>query len=109
MINIDLKANWVLNTVNLNHSEFTRFKKRILDSSNEYQQKTMTMRVLLVNIKHKDEDLQDQLKYKNVEVEKLKPKLISQKEEQDESAKELEETREANHDLNTWMEESNRI
>ena len=46
LLNIDLRENWVLNTVNLNHSEFIRFKRRILDSLNEYQQKTMTMRVL---------------------------------------------------------------
>ena len=46
LINIDLRENWVLNTVNMNHSDFTRFKRRILDSLNEYQQKTMTMRVL---------------------------------------------------------------
>ena len=37
LINIDLRENWVLNTINLNHSEFTRFKKKILDSLNEYQ------------------------------------------------------------------------
>ena len=37
--NIDLKSNWFLNTVNLNHSEFTRFKKRILESLNEYQRR----------------------------------------------------------------------
>ena len=34
--NIDLRANWFLNTVNLNHSDFTKFKKKILDSLNEY-------------------------------------------------------------------------
>ena len=45
LLNIDLRANWVLNTVNLNHSEFIRFKRRILDSLNEYQQKTMTMSI----------------------------------------------------------------
>ena len=39
LLNIDLRANWVLNTVNLNHSEFTRFKRRILDSLNEYNNK----------------------------------------------------------------------
>ena len=37
LLNIDLKANWFLNTVNLNHSDFTKFKKKILDSLNEYQ------------------------------------------------------------------------
>ena len=45
LLNIDLRANWVLNTVNINHSEFIRFKRRILDSLNEYQQKTMTMSI----------------------------------------------------------------
>ena len=53
LLNIDLRANWFLNTVNLNQSDFTKFKKKILDFLNEYQQKTMTMKVLLVKIKHK--------------------------------------------------------
>ena len=52
LLNIDLlRANWFLNTVNLNQSDFTKLKKKILDSNNEYQQKTMTMKVLLVKIK----------------------------------------------------------
>ena len=46
LLNIDLRANWFLYTVNLNHSDFTKFKKKILESLNEYQQKTMTMKVL---------------------------------------------------------------
>ena len=111
-LNIDLKANWVLNTINLNHSEFIRFKRRILDSLNEYQQKTMTVRVLLVKLKHKDKELQDQLKDKNVEVEQLKTEFISQKEEQEElgeDSEELEETRKANHDSRTHLEEAKRI
>ena len=61
LLNIDLEANSDLNIVNLNHSEFTRFKKKIMDSLNDYQQKTMTMRVLLVRLKHKDKELRDQL------------------------------------------------
>ena len=65
MININHRANWVLNTVNLNHNEFTRFKGIILDSLNEYQHKTMRMRVLLVNIKHKDEEVWDLLEDKD--------------------------------------------
>ena len=81
LLNIDLRANWVLNTVNINHSEFIRFKRRILDSLNEYQHNTITMRVLLVNLKHKDEELWDHLKENNDEVEQLKTTLISQKEE----------------------------
>ena len=36
LLNIDLRANWFLNTINLNHSDFTKFKKKILDSVNEY-------------------------------------------------------------------------
>ena len=50
LINIDLRANWVLNIVNLNHSEFTKLRNKILDSLNEYQQKTMTMKVFLVKL-----------------------------------------------------------
>ena len=65
LLNIDLRANWFLNTVNLNQSDFTKFKKKILDSLNEYQQKTMAMKVLLVKLKHEDKELQDQLKYKD--------------------------------------------
>ena len=57
LLNIDLRANWFLNTVNLTQSDFTRFKKKILDSLNEYQQKTMSMKVLLVNLKDKDKEL----------------------------------------------------
>ena len=37
LLNIDLRDNWFLNTVNLNQSDFTKFKKKILDSLNEYQ------------------------------------------------------------------------
>ena len=37
LLNIDFRANWFLNTVNLNQSDFTKFKKKILDSLNEYQ------------------------------------------------------------------------
>ena len=43
----------------------------------------MTMRVLLVNLKHKDEELQDQLKDKNSEIEQLRTELICQKEEKE--------------------------
>ena len=59
LININHRADWVMNRVNLNHSEFTKFKNKILDSLNEYHQKTMTMKVLLVKLKHKDKELQD--------------------------------------------------
>ena len=41
----------------------------------------MTMKVFLVKLKHKDEELRDQLKNKNAEVEQLKTELICQKEE----------------------------
>ena len=34
LINTNLRENWVLNIVNINHSEFTRFIKKILDSLN---------------------------------------------------------------------------
>ena len=64
LISINHRADWVMNRVNLNHSEFTKFKKKILDSLNEYQHNTMTMKVFLVNLKHKDKDLWDQIKEK---------------------------------------------
>ena len=83
LLNIDLRANWFMNTVNLNHSEFTKLKKKILDSLNEYQQKTMTMKVLLVNLKNTDKELWDQMRDKDVEVEQLNTKLISKKEAHD--------------------------
>ena len=57
MLNFDLRANWFLNTVNLNQSDFMKFKKEILDSLNEYQQKTMSMKVLLLKVKDKDKEL----------------------------------------------------
>ena len=66
---MDLRENWVLNTVNLNHSEFTKFRKKILNSLNEYQQMTVTMKVLLVKLKHKDKELWVQMKDKDAEVE----------------------------------------
>ena len=56
-LNIDLKANWFINTTNLNHSDFMRFKRRTLDSLNKYQHKTMILKVFLVKLKHKDEVL----------------------------------------------------
>ena len=49
---------------------------------------------------------------KDAEVERLKTELIDQKEEQEEPGKdseELEETKEANHDLKTRLEEAKRI
>ena len=70
--------------MNLNQSDFTKFKKKILDPLNEYQQNTMSMKVLLVNLKDKDKELQDQMKDKDAKVEQLKTELISQKEEQEE-------------------------
>ena len=57
LLNIDLRVNWVMNIINMNHSEFTRFKRRILQSLNEYQHNNMTMRVLLVQLKHKNKEL----------------------------------------------------
>ena len=50
----------------------------------------MTMKGLLVKLKHKDKELQDQMKDKDVEVERLKIELISQKEEQEDLAEEVE-------------------
>ena len=55
--NIDLRANWFLNTINLSHSDFMKYKKKILESLNEYQHKAMTMKVFLVKLKHKDKEL----------------------------------------------------
>ena len=76
--------------VNLNHSEF---RKKILDSLNEYQQKTMTMRVLLVKLKHKDKELQDQMKDKDAEVEQLNTEMICKRKEPKNPAEELKETK----------------
>ena len=79
---------------------------------NEYQQKTMTMKVLLVKLEHKYKELQDQMKDKDVAVEKLKTELINQKEEQEEpgeDSEEIKETINTNLDLKTQLEESKRI
>ena len=54
LLNIDLRDNWFLKIVNLDKGGFGKFKKKILDSLNEYQQNTMIMKVFLVNLKHKD-------------------------------------------------------
>ena len=89
-----------------------RFKRTTLDYLNKYQQKTMILKVFLVKLKHKDEVLQDQLEDKKDEVERLKTELISQMEEQEdpgEDSKEFEETRKANVDLKTQLEESKRM
>ena len=48
------------------------------------------------------------MKDKDVEVERLKTELISQKEESEKPTQELEETREVNHDLITQLEEAKR-
>ena len=72
----------------------------------------MTMRVLLVKLKHKHKELRDQLEDKDTKVEWLKTELFSQKEEQEEpgeDSEELEETRKANHDLKTQLEEAKKI
>ena len=82
LLNIDLISNWFLNTVNMNQSDFTEFKKKILDSLNEYQHNTMIMKMLLVKLKNKDKELWDRLKDKDVEGEQLNTELINQKEEQ---------------------------
>ena len=37
LLNIDLRANWFLNMVNMNQGDFMKFKNKILDSLNEYQ------------------------------------------------------------------------
>ena len=52
------------------------------------------------------------MEYKDSEVEQLNTELISQKEEQEEPDKyseELQETKEANHDLKTLHKEAKRI
>ena len=90
-MNINLKSDWFMNTINLNQSDFMRFKRRTLDSLNKYQQKTMILNVLLVILKHKDEVLQNQLEDKKVDVEKLKTELISQVEEQEQPNEDSEE------------------
>ena len=76
-LNIDLKANWFMNTVNLNQSDFMRFKRRTLDSLNKYQQKTMILTEFHGKLRHKDEVLQYQLEEKKDEVERLKTGLTS--------------------------------
>ena len=83
-LNIDLKANWFINTINLNQSDFMRFKRITLDSLNKYQHNTMILKELFVKLKHKDEVLQNQLEEKKDEVERLKTNLISHIEEQEE-------------------------
>ena len=85
-----------------------KFKKKILDSLSEYQQKTMTMKVLLVKLKKRDKELWN----KDAEIEQLKTELISQKEELEDPSEdpgEIEETRKTDHDLKTHLEESKRI
>ena len=49
------------------------------------------------------------MKDKDAEVEQLNTELMSQKEESEKPAQELEETREVNHDMKTQLEESKRI
>ena len=82
LLNIDLRENWVMNTTNINHRKFMKLRKKILESLNKYQHKTMILKVFLVKLKHKDEVLQDQLEDKKDEVEILKIELTSQVEEQ---------------------------
>ena len=74
-LNIDLRAVWFLNTVNLNHSDFTKFKKKILDSLNEYQHKTMTMKLFLVKLKKEILDSLNEYKQKTTSMKVLLLKL----------------------------------
>ena len=65
-----------------------------------------------MNVVNKERELQDQLEDKDDEIERLKPKLISQAKEQEElgeNSGEIEETREANVNLKTQLEEAKRI
>ena len=49
------------------------------------------------------------MKDKDVEVEQLETELISQKDELEDPAEQIEETREASHDLKNRLEEAKRI
>ena len=59
-----LRANWFLNIVNMSQSFFMNLKKKILAALNEYQQKTMIVKVLLEKLKNKDIELRYQMKDK---------------------------------------------
>ena len=64
-----------------------------------------------MNVVNKERELQDQLEDKDDEIERLKPKLISQAKEQEElgeNSGEIEETREANVNLKIQLEEAKR-
>ena len=69
----------------------------------------MSIKVLLLKLKDKDKELRDQMKDKDAKVEQLNTELISQKEESEKPAQELEETKNANHNLKTHLEEGQRI
>ena len=79
-----------------------------MGSFEKYHEKSMD---LFKKLNHKKTSLQDELKEKEDEVERLKTELISQTKEQQEidvDPKELEEARWANIDLKIQLEEAKR-
>ena len=64
---------------------------------------------LFKKLNHKKTSLQDELEDKEYEVERIKTELISQTGVQEESGEELEETRKADVELKTHLEEAKRI
>ena len=68
----------------------------------------MAIKLLLVNLKNKEKEPRDQMQDKDVEVEQIKTELIIQKEEPENPAEEIEETRYVNHDPKNRLEETKR-
>ena len=83
-----------------------RLKKKILRSFERYKEET---KALLMCMKSKNKDLQDELEDQNLEVERLKIKLAKEQEEMCKNPKELEETRGGSIGLKTQLAEDKRI
>ena len=93
LLDVDLKFN-------------PRLKKKILGSFEKYKKETET---LLMRLKLKNKDLQDELEDQNDEVRRLKTELAKEQGEFGKDPKELEATRKTNIDLKTQLEETKRV
>ena len=110
--NIDLRADWYLNKVDLNQSDYKMFKMQTFDYMDNLQKKNVELKELLKKLKHEGVGWLKLLKEKEEEKEKLKIDLIDLTLEQKNHVKDskiLEESREANLDLKTQLEEAKRI
>ena len=74
--NIDLRADWFLNKVDLNQSNYKMFRTTTFDYMDNLQKKNVELKELLKKLKHEGVGWLELLKEKEEEKEKLKIDLI---------------------------------